>query len=297
MSEKIPKHKIEQIIEEKVQERVKEELEKRNLDRKNTEVRENSKEDGSVSRRKFLKTITAGTLGAAGLAMTSNAAALDLSENTVSTTGTQITMENGDVEIPNGNLNFPNSNNIQDSGTNAISFDGNQNVTIPNGNLELSQNLTTDDGAHSITFANDININSNNDINLNDGNNDTLLTINQGGPVEIAEETNLRLDTGQDIEDGGGTRRIRLSSYGTAIFTPDDLVGFQPNENNIEINAHSDRPVRIFDREGIFTALEYKTNDERPGTLELSNAKLQLYTTSSDPDASQGEMWYRSDLD
>ena len=87
---------------------------------------------------------------------------------------------------------------------------------------------------------------------------------------------NLRLDTGQDIEDGDGSRRFRLSSFGTVMFTPDNLVAFQGSTDNIEANAHANKDFRIFDREGTFQALRYTTSASAPGTLELTNADLDM---------------------
>ena len=101
----------------------------------------------------------------------------------------------------------------------------------------------------------------------------TGLRFNNEGPVQV-RNADLRLDTGQDIEDGDGSRRFRLSSFGTAMFTPDDLIAFQGSTDNIEINAHENRDVRIYDREGTFQALTYTTSTSAPGTFELTNATL-----------------------
>jgi hypothetical protein len=54
--------------------------------------------------------------------------------------------KNGDTHIPSGELNFRNSNSIQDSGTDAIQFDGSANVTIASGSLTLGGDLTATGG-------------------------------------------------------------------------------------------------------------------------------------------------------
>ena len=129
----------------------------------------------------------------------------------------------------------------------------------------------------------------------------------QYGDVEIPNG-NLRLDTGQSIEDGSGTSRIRLLGTETQF-----LQSGGTNESYLRLRENSyarfylteGTPFQLRDENGGFTALEYQTSSSAPGTLELTNAnldasesdKMSLPQTTSDPTASAGDMWYRTDLD
>jgi len=93
-------------------------------------------------------------------------------------------IDNGGSSISvDGALNLWNSDSIQDAGTDAIQFDGSQNVTIPNGDLTVPGNVE----ANVVRASGDVTIQYDNDTN--------------GG------EFNVR--------DGGGTRQLAVANDGT----------------------------------------------------------------------------------
>lgn len=91
----------------------------------------------------------------------------------------------------NGDLNFGNSNNIQSSGTDAIRFDGSQNVEVPNGNLLGSNgeinfgsgnfDLVPASGTQGVLITN-----GNHWRVWDDSNSQPIADFNEGGEVEIA---------------------------------------------------------------------------------------------------------------
>lgn len=94
-----------------------------------------------------------------------------------------------------------------------------------------------------------------------------------GSPVPVGS-TDLRLDTGQSIEDGSGSIRVLASSIGTRLFTESGVFGFDVRdaENGGRIFKEADGNV-IRDGEGGFSAVNYNT-DPTAGTLSLPNAVL-----------------------
>lgn len=96
-----------------------------------------------------------------------------------------------------------------------------------------------------------------------------------GAPVEVGA-ADLRLDTGQNIEDGSGTERILILSDRTELEFEDGAVGLNLAKGNFaRLSAYSGTPVRIRDQEGNFTAVQYDT-DASAGLLRTPNAQARI---------------------
>jgi hypothetical protein len=130
----------------------------------------------------------------------------------------------------------------------------------------------------------------------------------KGGLVDLSNgPADLRLATGQAIEDGGGTKRIDFISSSTDLYDSDGKKGFTLGSGiyNSYFRTVTGENVILFDDESNTNAVKYNTSASAPGTLELTNAnldasgsdKMTLPHRSSDPSASPGDMWYRTDLD
>lgn len=93
----------------------------------------------------------------------------------------------------------------------------------------------------------------------------------------VTINSDLRLDTGEAIEDGDGNRRFDILSDRTEVFAPGEDF-----DNQLTLRSDSESRIRtsegfyLFDRNGVFRALEYETSSSAPGTLELTNAELDL---------------------
>jgi len=102
---------------------------------------------------------------------------------------------------------------------------------------------------------------------------DTAYTFTAGQTFDAG----LSVATGQSIQDGGGTDRLGFDSRGTRIRDASDRVVFEGGTfDAVQINAGSNQPFKLRDREGSFPALEYTTDSSAPGTLELTNASLDM---------------------
>jgi len=116
-------------------------------------------------------------------------------------------------------------------------------------------------------------------------------SISQGGPVRV-QNTNLELPTDRSIEDDQGNNRFSLNSGDTVI---NNEAGRQAillrDGSRHRIEAYSDTPLIIRDNEGDFQGIRYNTNSSSPGTLQLTNADLDINTNSiknlSDPNNNQ----------
>ncbi len=106
--------------------------------------------------------------------------------------------------------------------------------------------------------------------------------INDGGPVEI-NNTNLRVATGQAIEDGSGVKRFSIvNSDQTRLLDGEGFETFTARGSGAAnpgglIRTDNGKPLKLFDVQGAFTALQYNSSSSAPGTLELTNAGLDLY--------------------
>jgi len=116
------------------------------------------------------------------------------------------------------------------------------------------------------------------------------LTDTTQGYLDLTGDGNdVRVGTGQSIEDGGGGNRLELG-------TGNDGTNIYNNANNLvlalvdgfqhQIRALSDTPVTIRDQEGGFNAVQYLTSASSPGTLQLGGALLDFVINVSDTDDS-----------
>jgi hypothetical protein len=95
------------------------------------------------------------------------------------------------------------------------------------------------------------------------------------GTVNLSRDpANLRIATGQAIEDGSGNQRLSLQSVGTFLRRPDQSAAFGAEDNRIRVYTDSTHPFQVRDQEGAFNAVQYTTSANAPGTLELTNANL-----------------------
>ncbi len=103
-----------------------------------------------------------------------------------------------------------------------------------------------------------------------------IARFQEGGDVEIPSG-DLRLGTGQSIEDGSGIQRVRMHSDATQIFNDAGIIGVNLVSGvGHRIRAYPDEPVQIRDMEGDYGAINYRTSEDLPGTLEMTNADLDM---------------------
>jgi len=158
-----------------------------------------------------------------------------------------------DMSLKPANLRLATGQSIEDGS-------GNSRININSGNTSLS-----DGGSGSVAVT--LSGTSGADIKLTNG----LLDLSSGGTP------NLRLATGQSIEDGGGDARLRIRSNDTILANEDGGTACWVRNNNwIRVTPDSATPFVIRDTEGGFDAIQYTTSSSAPGTLELRDAVLEL---------------------
>lgn len=98
--------------------------------------------------------------------------------------------------------------------------------------------------------------------------------------VELPSD-NLRLATGQSIEDGSGTTRVNLTTGTTDIHDTQGVIGLRILDGTTTLRVTSSSgSVNVFDDVGVFSAVEYKPSSSAPGTLSLDNAVLDAKSRS-----------------
>ena len=127
------------------------------------------------------------------------------------------------------------------------------------------------------------------------------------------EAANLRLATGQAIEDGNGNDRLKIRSADTIIRDDaENLAAQYISGSEFRHFAGASEPWVVRDGEGSFTAVQYTTSSSAPGMLKLDNSALnmahhELYNVgangvngngidiishqTSDPGASSNSIW------
>jgi len=100
----------------------------------------------------------------------------------------------------------------------------------------------------------------------------------KNGLIDVSvNPADLRLATGQAIEDGSGTTRLGFTTSQTFINDADSDTLFTANKfQGFRIRPNNDKPMLIEDQEGNFDAVTYETSASAPGTLELTNAQLVM---------------------
>jgi len=107
------------------------------------------------------------------------------------------------------------------------------------------------------------------------------LIVDTDGNVEIPNG-NIQIDTGQSIEDGDGNRRIGFFDGISSLYAEGNSDNIFSARENEESQIRTNEGLILDDRHGGFTALEYQTSSSAPGTLELSNADLDLTNNAFD---------------
>lgn len=271
VNEKSLDEKLEKLVEEKVEkrveERVQEELEKRGVEDQNAESQEESnEEDNGVSRRNFLKKIGAGAIGLGALSL-SPASALNMRSNDFTFYGADNTEEfqindGGPVEVRNADLNL---NQGWLKGVSNIRW---RPSGYPDSDSWTRYTQGGNDGDEKITMTY---------VDSSAGGYSDHMVINRGGPFDLSQvNQDLRLPTGNSIEDGSGTARFGMTSGRTTMrYTNGDLAFNANDTHGIRLHARSDN-LRIRDDVGSFDAVSYFASSSAPGTLELTNADLNM---------------------
>ncbi len=92
---------------------------------------------------------------------------------------------------------------------------------------------------------------------------------------------NVRIGTGQAIEDGSGFGRVEILSNGSYLHgeggSKDNSLGLKNESKSYLRMGKND--FDFIDRKGSFSAFKYYSSSSAPGTLELTNARL--YSTEN----------------
>lgn len=171
----------------------------------------------------------------------------------------------------------------------AVTYTGSNGAGVlrtPNAGMRVESNGTLSDG-EGIEVSYDPNGSPEGRINPYDRSNNVgkalrltgndLQLYGSGGLIDASlSPANFRLATGQAIEDGSGTERIKIFNSRTSLQFEDGDNGIVLSKNSISgFNAYSGTPIVIQDREAGKTAVEYTTSATAPGTLELTNSMLR----------------------
>ena len=154
------------------------------------------------------------------------------------------------------------------------------------GEHTFAGDITTDDARIDVTaesddiFAIRANIRSNSSsrwplkVSSSEG---ELLTVQAMGQVNV-KKSDLRLDTGQAIEDGSGNNRFSIDDDRTVVRDDAAVPAFYATRNDAYVirPGSGDEVFKIEDAKGSFDAVTYTPTSSAPGTLELTNAELQM---------------------
>lgn len=180
-----------------------------------------------------------------------------------------------------GDLTLTNHDNDSILNVDAIS----NKVEIPSGHLQLSTDygeiqdangdprLSMNHSTGTTTYFSQ----QGGDVQFYDAQNSAyLMRVYSGGNVEVPNG-NLRLATGQSIEDGDGSNRVSFASSYTKIHNED---GQNPgielnNDTHLQLRAAYQAPLVVYDNYGSFDAVKYLPNDSVPGIFETTNSELQ----------------------
>ncbi|QGA80262.1 twin-arginine translocation signal domain-containing protein [Candidatus Nanohalobium constans] len=146
-------------------------------------------------------------------------------------------------------------------------------LKTPNAGIVAQDNGTPSSGAGlELTYT------QNNDgrVTAYDRNNNNYIPLYlRGSRIDFSDTpANLRLATGQSIEDGSGTARLDLHNYGTDINSEEGSTGIRFAEGEDTFFRVFGSKLEVDDNNGGFIALQYTTSSSAPGTLELKNANL-----------------------
>lgn len=103
------------------------------------------------------------------------------------------------------------------------------------------------------------------------------LRIHNANPLVDIPNSNLRIDTGRVIEDGAGQGRFGIFGSATQISDDSGATAISLEDGDRwEYRASNTEPIIWYDNQGGFDAVKYLTASSPPGTLELTNANLDL---------------------
>jgi hypothetical protein len=103
------------------------------------------------------------------------------------------------------------------------------------------------------------------------------LTAVYGTPVRVGNNADLRVQTGQNIEDGSGTLRLGIGDDRTLISNESGQTALDLKANRAhDLLATATEPVRVFDSQGGFFAFTYSTSSSKPGALLVQNTVLDF---------------------
>ncbi|MFB6100390.1 MAG: twin-arginine translocation signal domain-containing protein [Candidatus Nanohalobium sp.] len=106
----------------------------------------------------------------------------------------------------------------------------------------------------------------------------SLTDTTQGFLDFTGDGNNLRLATGQAIEDGSGQKRLNIpDTNATNIYDGGGRMVFGADyQGVVQLNSWSDQKFVLRDATGVFDAVKYLSSSSAPGTLVLTNAELRM---------------------
>jgi len=174
----------------------------------------------------------------------------------------------GTLELTNADLNLRNNNILWDG----VEIDS-------NGGFDLFVDV-----ASNVSFNIDSNNNSTKkSFKVRTDSSTGLFSVDDSGFVNIPNG-NLRLGTGQSIEDGSGQNRVELLSSITRLRSSSGVFPRIDLDKGLGVTrihtGSSGTGFEMFDESGNFDAIKYQTSSTAPGTLRLENADLNLGNNS-----------------
>lgn len=191
-----------------------------------------------------------------------------------------------------GNINLANSDAIQDAGSDAITFDGSQNVTIPNGNLDPTTNaIESSDALLLNSQTKNVQIEANSD----QANVDRYLYLVVGGT------RGLEVDFNHDVTIPNGDLDLSsnlIDNVNRINGQNGSGINFSGSFANIETGGNNINFYDTTNSQSIMDILEGGNVTIPNGDLDItSGGFFGLPQRTGDSGASVGDLWYRSDLD
>lgn len=240
---------------------------------------------GGSSPPAYDTTITAATLPAICVIVPSTQANLALQDNTLSQVWLAYATDGAVAGVSAGDVY------LRSDDTGSVTAPPHPNVELGSVNPDNAGADTLINRFGSPTFEN---VTVNDTVtapNVGDGSIAQTLDLGGGSVTDTTQDfvdltgdgNDLRLGTGQSIEDGSGTGRITFDATFTSIKDDDGTEFVRLSTGFDRLNAYSDKSLILAeDQEGSFTGVQYITSASAPGTLELANARLDFVESVSD---------------
>lgn len=215
--------------------------------------------------------------------------------------------ENGVVTIPNNRLKVKRGSNIgavlelNQTGSTGNSWDL---VSLSNGNFAIQRDDTGDSPILVQENANDLQLSVLNNGQTGISTTSPGATLGVGGDlnfpnsndIQAAGTDAIRFDSSQNVEipngklnasqgvqinvgngiaDGGGTNRVKIADTYTSLRHADGNDAFTAMSGKTLIKTVKG-PLVVEDSQGVFTAFEYTRSAAAPGSLNLTNANLDM---------------------